>query len=102
MLEWKWTCGPPSEKSVKSPKKTQPVQKSNDVLAQVQSLNTEEETWATWHSENKREDAYAKMAEREMVGHGGRNPFMAEHSYADDVNTQVTFLTPRNTNDEEK
>ena len=105
-IEWKWTFGSPHEKSLRTaPKiKSKPaIHLAIDNRAHAQSLRSEEETWAEWNTptENKREEVYTKMAEREMLGQVGRNPFMSDHSYADDVNAQVDFLTPMNTKTEE-
>ena len=40
------------------------------------------------------------MAEREMMGQIGFNPFMQNNSYIDDVTTQENFLRPKPTTGE--
>ena len=45
---------------------------------------------------NKREDTYNRMAEREMVGQIGMNPFM-NRNYLEDVMVQENFLKPVST-----
>ena len=45
-------------------------------------------------NENKREGAYSRMAEREMVAQVNLNPFLADHSYVDDLKNQDTFIHP--------
>lgn len=42
--------------------------------------------------ENKREGAYALMAEREMLPQVNQNPFLANHSFVDDLAAQTEFL----------
>jgi len=42
--------------------------------------------------ENKREGAYALMAEREMLPQVNQNPFLASHSFVDDLAAQTEFL----------
>lgn len=69
-------------------------------LAQHQSLLSEDDSWSIVDfsnlrsSMNQREDTYNKISEREMVGQMGRNPFMAENNYLNDVMTQDNFLKP--------
>ena len=49
---------------------------------------------------NKREDTYNRMAEREMVGQRGMNPFFSQsnnNSYIDDLMNQENFMKPIST-----
>jgi hypothetical protein len=74
--------------------------KQQQQLAQHQSLLSEDDSWSIVDfsnlrsSMNRREDTYNKISEREMVGQMGRNPFMAENNYLNDVMTQDNFLKP--------
>uniref|UniRef100_A0A6C0HXG0 Uncharacterized protein n=1 Tax=viral metagenome TaxID=1070528 RepID=A0A6C0HXG0_9ZZZZ len=77
--------------------------KQQQQLAQHQSLLSEEDPWSIVDfsnmrsSMNRREDTYNKISEREMVGQMGRNPFMSENNYLNDVMTQDNFLKPVST-----
>jgi hypothetical protein len=74
--------------------------KQQQQLAQHQSLLSEEDSWSIADfsnmssSLNRRENTYNKISEREMVGQMGRNPFMSENNYLNDVMTQDNFLKP--------
>ena len=51
---------------------------------------------------NKREDTYNRMAEREMVGQRGMNPFFSQNdnnnmSYTEDLMNQEQFMKPIST-----
>ena len=77
--------------------------KQQQQLAQHQSLLSEEDPWSIVDfsnmrsSMNRREDTYNKISEREMVGQMGRNPFISENNYLNDVMTQDNFLKPVST-----
>lgn len=43
----------------------------------------------------KREEANAKINERYLVGQATQNPFMPSNNYANDIETQMNFLTPQ-------
>jgi hypothetical protein len=43
----------------------------------------------------KREEANAKINERYLVGQATQNPFMSANNYANDIETQMNFLTPQ-------
>jgi len=54
---------------------------------------------------NKREDTYNRMAEREMVGQRGMNPFFSQsnnNSYIDDLMNQENFMKPISTSIEKE
>ena len=56
---------------------------------------------------NKREDTYNLMAEREMVGQRGMNPFFSQNSnnnsgYIDDLMNQEQFMKPISTSVEKE
>jgi hypothetical protein len=44
---------------------------------------------------NRREEASAKMNERYLIGQATQNPFMTNSNYANDLEVQLNFLTPR-------
>jgi hypothetical protein len=44
---------------------------------------------------NKREEASAKMNERYLVGQATQNPFMPTNNYVQDIENQMNFLTPQ-------
>jgi hypothetical protein len=44
---------------------------------------------------NKREQANDKINERFLIGKSIQNPFMTSNTYMDDIENQMTFLTPQ-------
>jgi hypothetical protein len=113
-IEWKWTQGEPYQKSARKVIKQQqfesqinyddnPQQNAN--VALQQALLSENDVWSLEEQQvfvnpdkpmNKRENTYNKMAEREMVGQIGMNPFM-QRNYLEDVMVQENFLKPIST-----
>jgi hypothetical protein len=111
-IEWKWTNGEKYEKSPRHPRRAQESQTQIDYededpskmsqLAFQQALLSENDVWSLEEQQvfvnpdkpmNKREDTYNRMAEREMVGQIGMNPFM-QRNYLEDVIVQENFLKP--------
>ena len=118
-IEWKWTNGEKYEKSPRQPRRGQQNQNQNQSqidyddedpskmanLAFQQALLSENDVWSLEEQQvfvnpekpmNKREDTYNRMAEREMVGQIGMNPFM-QRNYLEDVMVQENFLKPVST-----
>lgn len=115
-IEWKWTQGEPYQKSARRNNATKisqfesqinyddnPQQNAN--VALQQALLSENDVWSLEEQQvfvnpdkpmNKRENTYNKMAEREMVGQIGMNPFM-QRNYIEDVMVQENFLKPIST-----
>jgi hypothetical protein len=117
--EWKWSLGEPYQRSARFRKSQQQVTEEKEDFnremdqyntqmkqnAYEQSFLTENDTWgigigSDFVTSNKREDTYNKMAEREMMGQIGFNPFMTNNSYANDVVVQENFLRPKPTSSE--
>jgi len=113
-MEWKWTPTnkEPYEKTARYFKREDPVQmeKLPDFgnSAYEHSLNCHETSG--WESDtflqeqfkvdNKRENTYNRMAEREMISQIGQNPFLDGNDYVKNVVARDLFLKPINTNDE--
>ena len=118
-IEWKWTNGEKYEKSTRQYPRTQnQIQSQTQInydededprrmsqLAFQQALLSENDVWSLEEQQvfvnpdkpmNKREDTYNRMAEREMVGQIGMNPFM-QRNYLEDVMVQENFLKPVST-----
>ena len=114
-IEWKWTYGERYQKSarrVNRPEQQFASQinyeddpKQTAQIAFQQALLSENDVWSLEEQQvfvnsdkpmNKREDTYNKMAEREMVGQIGMNPFM-NRNYLEDVMVQENFLKPIST-----
>lgn len=113
-IEWKWTHGEKYEKSPRQPRGGQSQTQINyddedpsktAQLAFQQALLSENDVWSLEEQQvfvnpekpmNKREDTYNRMAEREMVGQIGMNPFM-QRNYLEDVMIQDNFLKPIST-----
>lgn len=99
-VEWKWTHGEKYEKSARRTSHNQQAQSQSQLqhqseqIAFQQALLSENDIWSLEEQQifvkeqekpyNKREDTYNKMAEREMVGQIGMNPFM-QRNYLEDV-----------------
>uniref|UniRef100_A0A6C0BAD8 Uncharacterized protein n=1 Tax=viral metagenome TaxID=1070528 RepID=A0A6C0BAD8_9ZZZZ len=115
-MEWKWSYGGTYEKSMRKitipTKKTVLIEKT----AIQQSLLSENDSWLMnqqgelfildknkdhEQSFNKREDTYHRMAEREMIGQIGMNPF-SDNNYLHDVIAQDNFLKPVSTSSEKE
>jgi hypothetical protein len=117
-MEWKWTPTnkEPYEKTARYVKREESPEQlikppNFENLAHSYSLNCNESSG--WESEsflenqfkidNKRENVYNKMAEREMIGQIGMNPFLDKDDYVKNVVDRDMFLKPVNTNaDREK
>jgi hypothetical protein len=116
-IEWKWTNGEKCEKSPRQQVYREQRQSQTQInyededpgkmaqLALQQSLLSENDVWSLEEQQvfvnpdkpmNKREDTYNRMAEREMVGQIGMNPFM-QRNYLEDVMVQENFLKPVST-----
>jgi len=112
-VEWKWTHGDKYEKSARRVSQNQQNQQmyqmqhpETEQIAFQQALLSENDVWSLEEQQifvkeqekpyNKREDTYNKMAEREMVGQIGMNPFM-QRNYLEDVMVQENFLKPIST-----
>ena len=116
-MEWKWSSGEKYEKSQRRQIQIQEKHVAVEQTAIQQSLLSEDDRWVMNQegqlfmldqdnnfnnnfnnniSNNKREDTYQKMAEREMVGQIGMNPFM-QTNYINDIAVQDNFLKPVST-----
>uniref|UniRef100_A0A6C0KYG8 Uncharacterized protein n=1 Tax=viral metagenome TaxID=1070528 RepID=A0A6C0KYG8_9ZZZZ len=125
--EWKWSIGEPYQRSARFRKSQEDFDEEkldfdremeeynniNKKSAYEQAFLTENDNWGinyfgsssssnsfSLQTTNKREETSNKMAEREMVGQVGFNPFLANNSYIDDVNVQENFLKPISTSSE--
>ena len=47
----------------------------------------------------KREAVSNKLSERELIGNGNYNPFLAGNTYIDDLVVQQNFLIPRSSHE---
>jgi hypothetical protein len=115
-IEWKWTQGEPYQKSARRNNMRKVLQFDTQInyddnpeqtsqIAFQQALLSENDVWSLEEQQvfvnpdkpmNKRENTYNKMAEREMVGQIGMNPFM-QRNYLEDVMVQENFLKPIST-----
>lgn len=108
-MEWKWSDGSIFERSPRSSMKpdvqvsAQSMHIPKEILdneAYLQSLNCDYDSDS--RENNKREESYHKMAEREMVAQIGQNPFFINQTpdnndYANNVAIQDRFLKPVST-----
>ena len=109
-MDWKWSNGTIVARSPRIRAKTNDTQPSSpemhvpkeilDNEAYLQSLNCDYES--TFRENNKREESYNKMAEREMIAQIGQNPFFTNNTidndeYVNNVAIQDKFLKPVST-----
>ncbi len=115
-MEWKWSNGSIVERSPRiqipikhEQQQRQPQQPSNGTSIQkeildnnafLQSLNCD--PGFDFRENNKREESYNKMAEREMIAQIGQNPFFINNhldndEYVHNVSIQDKFLKPIST-----
>ena len=101
-LEWKWTNGDTHERSsrlIRPPINPIIPKEIINNNAFIQALTCDEIHFAPLiREESKREGIHNRMAEREMVAQVGRNPFIVEDNYVNDVISQNEFLKPISTN----
>jgi hypothetical protein len=88
--EWKWSIGEAYYKSARRSKIVEIKEEDTQKNAIVQSLSEE------FRNVNRREILDDKMADREMLGQIGSNPFL-QSSYVNDVVVRDMFLKPINT-----
>jgi hypothetical protein len=108
-MEWKWSNGTIAERSprisVKTDTRPPPPEMHvpKEILdneAYLQSLDSDYESM--FRENNKREESYNKMAEREMIAQIGQNPFFTNNTpdndeYVNNVTIQDKFLKPVST-----
>ena len=49
-------------------------------------------------SSSKREEANMKMNDRELISQRNQNPYLVQNNYIEDLETQQSFLIPKNSN----
>ena len=132
LIFWKWSTndGERIERSLRKnriypesnieiqERQTQPVTDEHiENMAYTQSMQCDSTNWSDTNyimflehqfklaSNNKREESYNKMAQREMVSQIGLNPFLhqnaeteTQNSYIQDVINRDLFMKPVNTN----
>jgi hypothetical protein len=84
----KWSNGSIGEKSSRKIKEKEKEKEEEQPLIIVE--------------ENKREDAYAKISERELISQINKNPFMAQNTYLDDISARDLFFKTINTGESKK
>ena len=53
-------------------------------------------------SSSKREEANMKMNDRELISKRNQNPYLVQNNYIEDLETQQSFLIPKNSNFSDK
>ena len=94
--DWKWSIGEAYYKSARRPKMAEIQIKEEDTQQNAIMQSLVEENGTEFRSINRRETLGDKMADREMVGQIGANPFL-QSSYVNDVVIRDMFLKPINT-----
>jgi len=83
----KWSNGSIGEKSSRKIKEKEVVEEEEPFIIS---------------EENKREDAYAKISERELISQINKNPFMAQNTYLDDISARDLFFKTINSGESKK
>ena len=110
-IEWKWSNGEKPIKSLREQKQQinemnsmdqfkEEYVKSQCVYGDETFMDMSQQSLMTefQRQPNKREDTYTRMAEREMVGQRGMNPFLSHNTdYITDLMNQETYLKPQRT-----
>jgi len=131
MIEWKWSSGEKPERTPRhrhppsQQKRTQNIEVDyethDESLVVNRCLSSAEDMLGLGQGQqqqlmnefqrqpNKREDTYNRMAEREMVGQRGMNPFFSQNgngnntaSYIEDLMNQEQFMKPISTSVEKE
>ena len=89
MNQLAWTDGSKPERSEKKDKPIKQEVCKQEVCKQdtFQPITT------------KREAVSNKLSERELIGNGNYNPFLAGNTYIDDLDVQQNFLIPRSSHE---
>jgi hypothetical protein len=99
--DWKWSIGEAYYKSARRPKMTEIKIKEEDTQQNAIMQSLDEENGTEFRNINRREILDDKMADREMIGQRGSNPFL-QSSYVNDVVVRDMFLKPINTSQEKE
>ena len=108
MKESVWRSGPSPERSFKSerpaPTKTQSANdhkhsSEHGKQAVMTALEMGDPLQGFRACSSKREDANAKIGERQLIGRVSHNPFLSEDTYLADITVEDSLLRPRNTKD---
>lgn len=96
--DWKWSIGEAYYKSARRPKMAEIQIKEEDTQQNAIMQSLAEENGTEFRNVNRREILGDKIADREMVGQIGTNPFLqSQSSYVNDVVIRDMFLKPINT-----
>lgn len=109
--EWKWSKGENYEKSGKRPKDVEMNDQNvvNVCLNQEpiyeipnqgnnQVIDISKIPKGFIHKENKLNGQNEKLSSRHMIVQKGINPFVNTENYVDHLNTETSFLRPKNSN----
>ncbi len=86
---WKWNNG---GKNCKSYKKTVDMREQNI------EMNMANECLDIMEAENKREICSKRLLERKQVVQSNKNPFLSNNNYLEDINNEMNFLRPVDSN----
>ncbi len=104
-ITWKWSLHKEGEKIERSTRMTIPTEQktqekpAEQVFIEKQiGIKSQEFTRAHDDPDNRREQSYQQMGERELIAGGAMNPFLSTNNYINDLQVQDKFLTPQNSN----
>jgi hypothetical protein len=92
-----WNKGDKPEKSAKRPA----VEVESNPPPEIKS-STYIPSTIYREANNKRQDSSDKISERYLIEQRGLNPYISHSSYANDIETQQSFLIPKCSNEHPK
>lgn len=110
-IEWKWSKGEDYQRSPKRPKEVE--QTDQDVVntclkdehiyeipnnGQHEVIDISKVPKGFIHKENKLNGQNEKLSSRHMIVQKGINPFVNTENYVDHLNTETSFLRPKDSN----
>ena len=108
-ITWKWSLhkeGETIERStrISIPKEQQTEEKPTEEIFMEKQIGIKQQEFTRTldDAESKRERTYQQMGQRELIAGGAMNPFLSTNNYVNDLQVQDKFLTPQNSNFNEK
>ena len=104
MKDLVWSSGPKPERSCRADRPSEETEQHDDHQesmkhgkgALMTALEFGDPLSGFRTCNSRRDDANAKIGERELIGRVSYNPFMAEDTYLEDLTVEDNLLRPRN------
>ena len=109
--EWKWSKGDNYQKSPKKPKQIEQTDEDvvntclkDEIIYEIpnggnnQVIDISKIPKGFIHKENRLNGQNEKLSSRHMIVQKGINPFVNTENYVDHLNTETSFLRPKDSN----